>query len=287
VAVELEAELTPRPWISGDGLMPLEVVAITPLELRLTTEVMGSVTSLVAASETVGATLRVTLWSAPRAANRMLRIWRGTPNEVVQLNGRYRWHLPARITPGEATVEHSGVQAEWHRIRCLKYTGDDIGRPPRAAAFHVDWLTHPPGIKAFRSLALRREDDEWRILPALLDSPSAVQVTASEHVVAPDAHQVLALAWAEPWEPRHWRVVDAVAADDDDVLAHHVAWADHLRELQGDGAITGDELRALQGSLRRAGVGRTSVERAVQIAPMTRRLSSRGRRLAAWLRGVT
>jgi hypothetical protein len=274
-------------WISGESLMPVDLVPITPLELSLGNQIMGSVTSAVAASETLGSTVRVTLWGAARAAGRLLRIWRREPNAVVTLAGRYRWHPPSRITPGEASTESTHGDLHWHELRCLKYTGDDIGRPPQAAQFHPDWFTAPPGIKAFRTFAIRW-DERWTVIPALLTTPPTVEVTVPAELLSDrDLTQMLVLAWTQPWEPMRWRALEAREATDDDVLAHNIVWADHMRELRGEGTIPGEEMRAMTRRLREVGLTNASIETALPGAQLTRRLSPRAVPFAAWLRGVT
>ncbi len=61
--------------------MPLELVPITPLEIRVQNETIGSVTSAIAASETLGTTVRVTLWGGAQGAGRLLRAWRPDPDQ--------------------------------------------------------------------------------------------------------------------------------------------------------------------------------------------------------------
>jgi hypothetical protein len=285
-ALELGHSLPGRGWISGEDLMPLELVPIGPLELRIGSDIIGSATHTIAVSETLGATTRVTLWGAALAANRLLRVWRREPESVVRLIGRYRWYPPARITPGEAQTDETGTRLPWHQARCLKYTGDDLGRAPHAAAFHLDWLTDPPGLKAFRAFAIRRDDATWRALPGLRTAPD-LDITLPDDPPAPDADQLLVLAWTQPWKPSGWRVVDAVPATDNDVLAHNISWADHIRELNDEPQVSGDEMRALRARAREAGMAHGSIEVAARQAQLTRRLSPRALSFARLLRGVS
>lgn len=274
-------------WISGERLMSVDLVPITPLDLSRGNAVMGSVTSAVTATETLGSTLRVTLWGGALAAGRLLRIWRRTPRAVVTMEGRYRWYSPGRITPGEARIESMTAELAWDELRSLKYTGDDAARAPHAATFHPDWLGQPPGIKAFRTFAVRR-GERWSVIPGLTSTASTVEVTVPTEVLpAAGATQLLVLAWTQPWEPMRWHAIEAREATDDDVLAHNISWADHIRELRGELAITGEEMRALEARLHREGLTNTSIERAVFGAQLTRRLNSHALSYAGWLRGVT
>jgi hypothetical protein len=227
----------------------------------------------------------VTLWGSARAANRLLRLWRREPTAVASLSEHYRWYPPARITPGEARIESMADGRAWDRIRCIKYTGDDVGRPPHAGAVHLDWLSDPPGFKAFRTFAIRRVAHGWSVLPGLADAPKRVVVRVPETVASGSAQQ-LVLAWAAPWTPHEWHVLDAIDASDDDILAHTIAWADHLRELRGAEVITGDEMRGLEECLRSHALA-PSLDAAVQSAALRRDVSPAARTFAAWLRGVT
>ncbi len=62
-------------WVSGDRLGELELVPLTPLELQIAGELMGSITTSVAVSETRGTTVRLALWGSAQTANRALRLW--------------------------------------------------------------------------------------------------------------------------------------------------------------------------------------------------------------------
>ena len=78
----------------------------------------------------------------------------------------------------------------------------------------------------------------------------------------------------------------AIPAGDDDVLAHNIAWLDHLRELAGEPAVSADEIRASADRLVAAGL-RPSVAGAALLSPLDRGLSPAARSFAGWLRGVT
>ena len=194
-----------------------------------------------------------------RTANRLVRVWRRDPSVVVSLKGPYRWHPPARVTPGEAWAHETGSTLAWEHVRCLKYTADDIARAPHAAACHVDWLTGPPGIKTFRTVALRADGGVWRALPGLREARGGTTFTVPPETLPADCTQLLALVCAEPWASTHWRAVAAVAASDDDVLAHSMAWLDHLRELAGEPAVSAEEMRSSEARLRATGL-RPSVD---------------------------
>lgn len=278
---------TGQGWISGNDLMPIELAPITPLEMREHDQVKGAVTSAVAVSEALGSTQRVTLWGGARAADKLLRKWRRDPCSVACLDGPYRWHPPGRITPGEAAVDLPGWALHWRDARCLKYTADDLGRAPLAAAFHLDLLTEPHGIKAFRTFPIRLAEGTWKAIPGLGPSPPEIEVEVPAKFRGTEARQLLVLAWAQAWEPSRWRVITAETAADDDVLAHNIAWADHIRDLRGEPPVSGEEMRALEQRLREAGLVSASAARAAQAAPLARRLSPRARPFASWLRGVT
>lgn len=274
------------PWVSGAQLMPIDLVLITRPEMQVHSALIGSATTAVAACETIGTTVRVTLWGSARAANRLLRLWRRQPTAVASLSESYRWYPPARITPGEARIESTADGRRWDRIRCIKYTGDDLGRAPHAGAVHLDWLSTPQGFKAFRTFAIRRVVDGWSVLPGLTATPRRIVIRVPENVACSSAQQLLVLAWATPWTPHEWHVLDAVDASDDDVLAHGIAWADHLLEVRGAEVITGDEMRALEERLRSCAL-RPSIDVAVQSAALRRDLNPAAQTFAAWLRGVT
>jgi hypothetical protein len=280
-------ELPSRGWVSGEQLVPLELSLVTSLELRIDSAIAGSVSSAIAACETLGTTVSVTLWGSPLAANRMLREWRARPSSVIALAGRFRWYPPTRITPGEAMTDPVGHELSWHQVRCLKYTADDLGRVPHAAAFHLDWLTPPPGIRAYRTFAIQREEGRWRVLPGLARATTDVSVSVPSDLDNPDTNRLLVLASTEPWEPKRWRVADAMPATDDDVLAHAIAWADHVRELAGEEAITGDEMRALAAHARELGLISACIDAAASAAALTRRLDPRAISLARLTRGTT
>jgi hypothetical protein len=280
-------ELSGRGWVSGEHLVPLALSLITSLELRIDTAITGSVSAAIAVCETLGTTLSVTLWGAPLAASRMLREWRARPTSLVSLAGRFRWYPPGRITPGEAMTEACGQELPWHQVRCLKYTADDLGRVPHAANFHLDWLTSPPGIRAYRTFAIQREGDRWRVFPGLARTATDISVSVPPDFDRQGADRLLVLASTEPWEPKRWTIAEARPATDDDVLAHSIAWADHVRELAGEGAITGDEMRALAAHARELGVANASLDAAASAAALTRRLDPRAISLARLTRGTT
>jgi hypothetical protein len=125
------------------------------------------------------------------------------------------------------------------------------------------------------------------VLPGLIPTASDISVAIPRHLADDDATQLLALGWTEPWDPTRWRVVDAMPATDTEVLAHAITWADHIRELGGEGVITGDEMRALEASARQAGLIQTSLEAAAGAAHLTRRLHPQARSFARLIRGVT
>lgn len=283
---QLNLERQTPGWVAGERIGELWLVPLTPLELQVAGELMGSVTTSVTVSETLGTTVRVALWAAARTANRALRMWRRDPTAVLSLRGPYRWHPPARITPGEAEVQDTGLTLTWDRARCLKYTADDVGRAPHAAACHLDWSAGSPGIKTFRTVALQSADGMWRALPGLRDAHKGTTFTVPQEMRPEDCDQILALVCAEPWAATDWHAVAAIPAGDDDVLAHNIAWIDHLRELSGEAAASADEIRTSADRLRAVGL-RPTVDRAVRLSPLERRLSARSRPLAAWLRGVS
>ena len=275
-----------RKWVSGEALGPINLTPVTQMQLSRGNELMGSVASVIVGSETLGCTFRVSLWSAARTANRLQRIWRRDPGRVVTLSGPYRWHPPGRITPGEATTDEQPETLGWHQLRSLKYTGDDLGRPAGAAAHHLDWFIQPPGMKTFRAFAIRRDAERWSVLPGLRKPSGALSVTVPHDFAPPHASQLLALGYAEPWAPDHWRVVDAVTASDHEVLGHNLAWADHLRELRDESAVSAAEAVTLHRRLREAGLA-PSRDAAARTAELTRRLRPAVREFAGWLRGTS
>jgi hypothetical protein len=269
--------------VSGRALMPIDVVPIAPLQLTDAGPLAGSATVGVVASETLAATLRITLWGSGRTANWLERTWRKDATAAVQLSGTYRWHPPERITAGGAEAELL-ESCEWHRIRCLKFTGDDIGREPKAASCHIDWSNAPLGVKAYRSFAVYY-DERWRVAPGLREAPADIEVVMADELT-PRCGLGLVLAWAQPWEPTRWRVIASRDASGNDVLAHSISWADHVRELRGEPPVTGEEMRALATSARGSGINDVAVEHAARGAAVVRRVDPGARAYAAWLRGV-
>jgi hypothetical protein len=285
-AQRMALELPERGWLSGEALGPVELMPITPLELSLGNGVISSVTSTLVVSETLGTTLRVTLWGSALTAGRLVRLWRRQPDAPIHLEGPYRWYPPARITPGEAaTSKHEQAQPTWCDVRCLKYTGDDIGRVPIAATCHLDWSSGRPGIKSFRTVALRRTERQWTVAPGLMDRTGKATFSMPKELDDAHVNQILVLAYTEPWTPDHWMIVDAKPASDDEVLAHNIAWADHLRELHGDPPVTGAEIRGLALRLHEDGLA-PSIDVAVTGTPLDRHVAAGARPFAAWMRGV-
>ena len=125
------------------------------------------------------------------------------------------------------------------------------------------------------------------MLPGLLPTTGDVSVTVPAGLDQAAVDRLLVIASAEPWEPKRWRVADAMPATEDDVLAHSIAWADHLRELAGEDAITGHEMGALAVRARESGLTEISLESAAAAAQLTRRLHPRAVPLAQLIRGTT
>jgi hypothetical protein len=161
-----------------------------------------------------------------------------------------------------------------------------MGQPPPAAMFHVDLLTEPYGIKAFRTVAIRRDQGRWTLVPALTKAPAIAEFVFPREMPPPETDQLLALVWTQPWEPSRWHVAEVREASGDDILAHNLSWADHKRELQGHDRLSGDQIRGLYERLHDEGIKGLSIERAVQAAPLTRRLDPSARAYAGWLRGT-
>ena len=109
--------------------------------------------------------------------------------------------------PGRPRSHDTGHTLTWNRARCLKYTADDIARAPHAATCHIDRSTGPPGIKAFRTVALRAVGDgAWTALPGLRDASAGTMFTAPREALPDDARQIIALVCAEPWAATEWHV---------------------------------------------------------------------------------
>ena len=278
-----------RRWVSGDEVGPITLTPLTPMEISTSTEPISPVSSVVAASESMGMPFRVTLWTDARSANRANRVWVRDPAATLELRGSYRWFPPARLTPGDADVEVVEKSTPWDRLRCLKYTADDLLRPPDATECHLDWSPPHPGIKAFRVIAIRRGDasSPWSVVPGSETGTSGAPIRVAGGAAAPGG-QCLALVYSEPWAPEVWKVIAARPASDLQVLAHNFAWMDYLNELRDEPPISGAQLRGLERVLRQTGL-RTAdlVEPAAAEAALGRHLLERARPLAAWLRGVS
>ncbi len=270
---------------SGEKLMPVLLTPIIPLQLRIRGDILGSVTSAVAANETAASTVLVTLWGAAHGAEQVIRIWRENPQAMVELSGDYRWHPPSRITPGRSNLKVVAQDIPWWEMRCLKYTGDDVAREPRAGSFHLDWLMKPYGVKAFRTLVITRKSGRWFALPALAKTAPKLDFDLPSEALKVKTDHLLVLAWAQPWNPRKWHVVKWREATADEVLAHNIAWADHIRELEELDQPTGEQIRELQGRLATWGV-LAEASAAARLAPLVRRVDPKARNYAAWLRGV-
>jgi hypothetical protein len=272
-------------WIPGENLFSLDLSPVTPLNLHLGNELMGSVTTGVVVSETVGTTFRAALWTSARAANAMARIWTRDPAANVRLSGAFRWYPPARITPGEAMVERLNQPGGWEQIRCLKYAGDDIGRSPLAPTFHIDWSSEPFAIKSYRVVCLQRVDRGWKVVGGLRTDPAQVHVEFAES--KPDSDLALALVWTTPWAPQTWRVADSRSIEPNHAVAHLITWADHLRELRAEGPPSGVELKALERTLTNAGIAGASLTTGLELATLDRRLDPSATAWARRLRGVS
>ncbi len=90
-------------------------------------------------------------------------------------------------------------------------------------------------------------------LPGLRDAQEGPRFTVPPELLPEDCHQILALVYAEPWAAADWHSVAAIPAGDNDVLAHNIAWLDHLREVAGEAAVSPEEIRASADRLRAVG----------------------------------
>jgi hypothetical protein len=116
-------------------------------------------------------------------------------------------------------------------------------------------------------------------------SPRAHRTIRTAQPWDPTLPAVLALVVGSPWTDV-WDVVDSVPATPTDVLAHSIAWADFLRELQEDEPVDPTAVRALQQVVRDAFGEDVDVAAAARKAPLTRELRSSLRPFARFVRGA-
>lgn len=284
---QFDIDGSPATSISGRELGRIHISPITAMDFSLPNALMGGIGTLLVACESWGTVLRIDLWSSARNANELARVWRRDPKASLELSGTYRWFPPGRITPGEASIEVAERSVAWTDIRCLKFSGEDIGRPPDAASFQVDASGGQLGVKAYRTFVVRYVEGRWICAPGMDGRCPEVQLSFDGASPPREEPNLLVLAWSEPWELSRWNVRSFVPVSDDDALAHTVTWGDYVKEMAREPPITASEVQQLAMSLRENGYGAGSVEWALEKSVLDRRVDTDALQIASWLRGST
>lgn len=238
--------------VSGNALGTIDVHPILVPEVSLLGFPLGEVAGTLAISEELGGLTNLVMWLKGPVANAAYNLLRQNPG--VRLSGDYRWTPPARLTLGEAHLEPSELPVKWQDARCLKAVADDIGRPPHALEYVLDYRMGPPGLKYFRCVCALKKRHEWEVLPAL-GRPSRLEVAEvlPKVVSALGSAQLgMLLIYREPWS-RAWTILAGGAVDAEGALAHAVTWADFQRELDGS-QIDRTIIQGIRESFRESGL---------------------------------
>jgi hypothetical protein len=271
-------------WVSGGQLGGVTLVPLAPLEGSVPNDIWGPVEHLPALAEALGSLIDLTLWTSASAANRA-HVLLSSLMTPIALSGTYRWFAPSRLTPGEATVDAIDSQTDWQSARFLKATADDASRAPHALEYILDYRLGSPGLKVFRSLAVRAQDGAYLVLPGI-DAP-ARPLTVARPVDArlmslDDGELAIVFAYVEPWSSE-WIVIDVRRTDAAGCLAHLVTWADFQAELRDRPGLGPSDLSALRTNLVRAGIDPPPAHEVMARVP-PRELARPARALVRWLR---
>ncbi len=271
-------------WVNGAGIGPVTLSPLTPLEGSVPSKLWGPVEHLPALAEALGAVVDLTLWTSAGAANRAHVLLLGAPRPI-SLSGAYRWFAPSRLTPGEASVEPLDSDTNWVSARFLKATADDVSRAPHALEYVLDRRLGKPGLKVFRSLAVRADGDAFLVLPGI-EAPARPLAFAEpvDRLLRDmgDGQAAIVFAYTEPWSSE-WVVINVQSTDAAGCLAHVVGWADFQAEIREKPPLTAADLSMLRGGLIGAGLGPPEPHEVMgQIPP--RQLTGPARALVRWLR---
>ncbi len=265
--------------VSGRALGIAELDPLLPPEAGVLGFPLGEVADTIAISEEIGGLTNVTLWLKGANASSVYNIFRG--HSGVRLSGDYRWRPPCRVTPGEADPEATEPSVEWHSARCLKAVAEDLGRPPHALEYVLDYRLGPPGLKFFRCVCAMHQERRWQILPALgksrhLEICSVVRGALSG---LNGANLATLLIYREPWS-NTWTIAKGSGINAESALSHSVAWIDFQWELEGS-EFDASIIEAIQDSLHDCSIRPPDFGR----ASLSRRLLPIPRDVLRWLRG--
>jgi hypothetical protein len=182
-------------------------------------------------------------------------------------------------------VEGDADRTEWHQARFLKATADDASRAPHALEYILDYRLGEPGLKAFRSFAVRAREGEFLILPGIDAHARPVTFATPVDSRLPkleDGEPAIVFGYLEPWS-RDWVVVDVKPTDSAGCLVHAMTWADFQAELRGAEALSAADLSAVRGALLGAGLDSPPPHELVGEIPR-RQLTRATRALLRWLR---
>lgn len=275
---------TKKGWVNGAEVGPIALAPLAPLKGAVPHELWGPVERVPALAEELGAVVDLTLWTSAVGANRAHVLLSGSLNPI-SLAGAYRWFAPSRVTPGEAVVATAEADISWRTCRFLKTSADDLSRAPHPLEYVIDYRLGDPGLKAFRVLSIRKQANDFVVLPGF-DAPSRPIRVASP--ISPrlsglaDGALALVLAYVEPWS-REWVVVDFHPADEAESLTHLLTWADFRAELSGQSSLGPADLRALRLALISEGLDPPAAHEVLPRIP-ERGLNGAARALVHWLR---
>jgi hypothetical protein len=209
----------------------VEVTALHAPKINLHPFPLGEVAEVLVLCEQLGCLSSLVMWIKGPIANTAYNLIREGP---VEMNGDFRWHPLARLTPGESSVSSSSSILTWVGARFLKAVADDIGRPPHALEYFYDDEFGPPGIKYFRCIAAERREGNWVAFGASRFRavvPIAGNVTGALSRVS-HADVAALLVYREPWSTT-WTLVSAYPLELDQAFAHVCTWYDYQQELIG------------------------------------------------------
>lgn len=240
--------------VSGRLLGPITVQQMFDADVRSRGRRLGEVAETLVICEELGCLASLAMWVKAQTASMTFDTLR--LGQAVCLEGDFRWTPPARITPGEARVTLAPDVTDWRNTRLIKAVADDLTRPPHALEYVRDWRPGKAGLKFFRSVCAIRDNEGWRVLPAL-GRPTVLRLDGrTKHIIAYGAVAML-LVSREPWSAV-WTIEAHAEITSDEALAHSITWADFQRELHGlsfDAAIVAE----LHHALSSAGVAPDSI----------------------------
>ena len=241
--------------ISGSLLGTAKIHPLAEPKIGVLGFPLGEVADTIGISEELGGVVNVVMWLKSPMANAAHEILKAQGS--VTLDGDYRWTPTARVAVGGAAV-NAAPPVTWRAARCIKAVADDLGRPPHALEYVLDYRMGAPGIKFFRSVCVTKRGNALTVFPAFAE-PTSLDFSGSK----PAAVRTMAegdasslLVYCEPGSTA-WTVVDSVPISREDAFSHVVAWADYQLELSG-GKIDGEGVADLRKSWATAGFALSS-----------------------------